>query len=141
MDYTWIVSTPTSSSGEVLMSVGAVRHRFLVAVFIVAFCPCCWCRISLPERVQCLCNFSLSFSCLTWFVCLWTSKQKDGRIDVTSLTLHSGQSYPGTPEQPGSRTGTHPVTEEGLLKQTGDTFIFSGCAQSYFVSDSMTTVL
>lgn len=30
---------------------------------------------------------------------------------VSSLTLHSGQSYPGTREQPGSRTGTHPGGE------------------------------
>ena len=45
---------------------------------------------------------------LVSLVCLWTSKQKDGCIVASSLTLHSGQSYPGTPEQPGSRTGTHP---------------------------------
>lgn len=50
----------------------------------------------------------LSVVSLGWF-CLWTSKQKDGWMVVCSLTLHSGQSYPGTREQPGSRTGTRPV--------------------------------
>lgn len=119
MDYTWTVSTPTSSSAKLLMSVVAVRHRFLVAVFVVAlfFCPC-WCKISslsLTAGKKKLFNVHvvsrrLSLCFTRWFVS-WTLKLKNGWMVVSSLTLHSGQSYPGTREQPGSRTGTHPGGE------------------------------
>lgn len=116
MDYTWTVSTPTSSSGKLQMSVAAVRHRFLVAVFVVVFCPCwCWIRlrVSLPGKGSMFTLFQAVFLLLDLVVCLWTSKQKDGWMVVSSLTLHSGQSYPGTREQPGSRTGTRPGWETG----------------------------
>lgn len=82
MDYTWRVSTPTSSSGKPLMSVGAVRHRFVVAVFVVVFCPC-WCRIHLwvllPEKrfnVHVI-SGRLSLVSLVGFVCGPRSRKMD----------------------------------------------------------------
>lgn len=41
MDYTWIVSAPTGSSGDILTSVGALGHSS-VDVFVEAFCKS-WC--------------------------------------------------------------------------------------------------
>lgn len=75
MDYTWTVSTPTSSSGKLLMSVVAVRHRFLVAVFVVAFfffCPC-WCKnssLSLTPGKKKNCPMSTLFQAVFLFVSL-----------------------------------------------------------------------
>lgn len=118
MDYTWTVSTPTSFSGKLLMSMAAVRHRFLAAVFVV--CCCFFVLVGVEfivdeshswKKVQCSRFFKPSFSCFICWFCLWTSKRKDGWMVVSSLTLHSGQSYPGTQGQPGSRTGTHPGRE------------------------------
>lgn len=61
----------------------AVRHRFLVAVFVVAFCPC-WCRfhlrIALPEKrfnVRVI-SGHLSLVSLGWFVCGPRSRKMDG---------------------------------------------------------------
>lgn len=69
-----------------------------------AFCPC-WCKIdlwvSLSEEKKKV-SIRPPFSRLTRWVL------ENGLMVVSSLTLHSGQSYPGTPELPGSRTGTHP---------------------------------
>lgn len=99
------------------MSAGAVRHRFLVAVFVVvAFCPLslvvefiCESR-SRKKRFNVHVIFRPAGRSLVFtrrFVCGPRSRKKDGWLSLL-LTLHSGQSYPGTPEQPGSRTGTHP---------------------------------
>lgn len=61
-----------------------------------------------PSKGSTFMLFQAVFLLFHVLVCLWTSKQKDWWMVVSSLTLHSGQSYPGTPERPGSRTGTHP---------------------------------
>lgn len=116
MDYTWTVSTPTNSSGKLLMSVGTVRHRFLIVVVVllplvlVGVKFIFWSSHSLKK-----CSMFLLFQAVPLLfhllVCLWTLKLKDGWMVVSSPTLHSGQSYPGTQEQPGSRTGTHPGKE------------------------------
>lgn len=95
----------------------AVRHRFFVVVVVVLL-PLAlgvkfifrsshsWKKCSMSTLFQAV---PLLFHLL---VCLWTLKLKDGWMVVSSLTLHSGQSYPGTREQPGSRTGTHPGKEK-----------------------------
>lgn len=121
MDYTWTVPTPTITSS--LMSAAAVTHRF-------SCCCLCCCFLSLlvwissfslvPRKKKGLMFTLLSFLALVLFifcslVSLLTSRQKDGLMVVSSLTLHSGQSYPGTPEQPGSRTGTHPQSAPWLV--------------------------
>lgn len=86
MDYTWIVSTPTSFSGKLLMSVGAVRHRFLVAVFVVAFCPCWW-KFIVESCSQKRFNVHVIFqpvflfvSHIGWFVDLEAERLVDGCV-------------------------------------------------------------
>lgn len=69
------------------------------------------------KKVQCsqcfrLCLFSLLSFFFRLFFLFVDLEARDGWTVVSSLTLHSGRSYPGTPEQPGSRTGTHPAWEE-----------------------------
>lgn len=117
MDYIWTVSTPTNSSGKLLMSVGTVRHRFLIVVVVVSL-PLVLVGAKFIFRSSHSwkkCSMSLLFQAVPLLfhslVCLWTLKLKDGWMVVSSPTLHSGQSYPGTREQPGSRTGTHPGKE------------------------------
>jgi len=116
MDYTWIVSTPTGPSGKPPMSVGAVRHRFLLLLFLLLLFVLVAVEFIFEscsrDKVKSSRDFKLFLS-LRLSLCLWTSKQNDGGMIVSSLTLHSGQSYPGTPAQPGSRTGTHPGGQSG----------------------------
>lgn len=113
----------SSSSGSLLMRVAAVRHWFVFCLFCFCrFFSRCWSNISSPSlnlleagtktasRVVFL-SFSLSsFRLLVW---LWALQMTDGWADsCPQLTLHSGRSYPGIPERPGSRTGTRPEREK-----------------------------
>lgn len=57
-------------------------------------------------------------------------KQKGGCV-FFSLMLHSGQSYPGTQEQPDSRTGTHP---EEQTKKASKQLRIKNYFKVYYVS-------
>lgn len=54
-----------------------------------------------------LCQTGLSSLFMCWVVFV-DVKGNDGWTVVSALMLHSGQSYPDIPEQPGSKTDTHP---------------------------------
>ena len=140
MDYTWTVSTPTSSSWwawllldtDFLFLFLLLLLLSLLLLFVVVGVEFIFESRSRKKKMRkkkkkkgsmfslFLAVFLLFFACrfIFYFFCSWTSKQKDGWMVASSLTLHSGQSYPGTREPPGSRTGTRPgwETEDGTKK-------------------------
>lgn len=108
----WITHGPSPhASGKLPRNVGsAVGDFFVVAVFCCLLASSCSLN---PASVKCSsCCVHTTF--LSRRLLVRPSKQKDGCVVVSSLMLHSDRSYPGTPEQPGNRTGTHPEwrTEE-----------------------------
>lgn len=92
--------------GGVLMSVVAVRQisplLFLLMLFVVVGVKFIFESRSRRKKKK---KSQYQAALLFWLVGL---ELENGWMLVSSLTLHSGQSYPGTPELPGSRTGIHP---------------------------------
>lgn len=99
--------------------------------FFVGFFFCfvrCWSDIPSPSlhplkagtKKRCLGSSpSLVVSLVSLIVDLADDGRAGGRVVVAPLTLHSGRSYPGIPERPGSRTGTRPEREKsnsGVVK-------------------------
>lgn len=116
---------------------------FHVAVFVVVFCPCC-CKIHLwvslrqnnkirKRRFKVHAIFQARSSSLASLVGSSVDSEAWSWMIVSSLTLHSGRSYPGTREPPGSRTGTHPAEmgiNNGVIIAVRPTVLLTTAIQS-----------